>query len=298
MLTAAVSAFKPRKDIQAMKYGINLLLWTAGVTEEHFPLLAELKKWGYDGVEIPLFDSDESTLRRLRSHLDSLGLAANTACCCGRETNPISDDPAIRHAALDHMKQRIDWSALLGAEVLAGPFHSAIGAFCGRGRNESEWGWCVEYLRACGAYAEGSGLKLSVEPLNRFEAYFLNTMADSDRLVREVDHPLVGYLYDTFHANIEERDIARSVTDNAGGINHVHISENHRGVPGTGHVHWDETFRALKDCKYQGWLTVESFGRALPELAAATCIWRELFDSEADVAIKGLAFMKSKWDGV
>lgn len=280
-----------------MKYGMNLLLWTGGVTEEHFPLLARLKAIGFDGVELPLLgESSPSDLARLRRELEDLGLGRTAVCICGPETNPIDASPVVRQAALDHLKARIDWSALLGVEVLCGPFHSALGSLVGRGRTRAEWEWCVEALRDAAIHAADASVKLSVEPLNRFEVYFLNTMADANRLVAEVGHPSLGYLYDSFHANIEERDIAQSVTANAAGINHVHISENDRGIPGAGHVHWDATFRALKASGYDGWLTIEAFGRALPDIAAATCIWRDLFASEEQVAVDGLAFMKRSWD--
>lgn len=279
-----------------MKYGMNLLLWTAGITEEHYPLLARLKAMGYDGVEVPLFDADHDGLRAVGRELDSLGLGRTAVCVSTPDTNPVSPDAAVRQAALDHIRERIDWCVTVGADVLCGPFHSALGALVGRGRTAEEWDWCVEVQRAAAAHAQQAGVKLSVEPLNRFEVYFLNSMADANRLAAEVDNPFYGYLYDSFHANIEEADVYRSVVDNAAGINHVHISENHRGTPGSGHVHWADTFRALKAINYDGWLTIEAFGRALPELAAATCIWRDLFDSADNLASEGLAFMKGQWE--
>ncbi|MGV3722779.1 MAG: sugar phosphate isomerase/epimerase family protein [Actinomycetota bacterium] len=275
---------------------MNLLLWTAGITEEHYPLLARLKAMGYDGVEVPLFDADHDGLRAVGRELDNLGLGRTAVCVSTPDTNPVSPDAAVRQAALDHIKERIDWCVTVGADVLCGPFHSALGALVGRGRTVDEWDWCVEVQRAAAVHAQQAGVKLSVEPLNRFEVYFLNSMADANRLAAEVDNPFYGYLYDSFHANIEEADVYRSVVDNAAGINHVHISENHRGTPGSGHVHWADTFRALKAINYDGWLTIEAFGRALPELAAATCIWRDLFDSADNLASEGLAFMKRQWE--
>jgi D-psicose/D-tagatose/L-ribulose 3-epimerase len=281
-----------------MKTGMNLLLWTAGVTEEHFPLLARIKEIGFDGVEVPLFDADAAGLQRTARELDNLGLGRTAVCVCTPESNPIDPDPNVRRAAGAHLKQRIDWAAQVGADVLCGPFHSALGALQGRGRTQEEWSRCVEVLREAAEHAGQAGVKLSVEPLNRFEVYFLNTMADGNRLVQEVGHPSLGYLYDTFHANIEERDVAESVTANARGINHFHVSENDRGIPGKGHVRFEETFRALKASGYDGWLTIEAFGRALPELAAATCIWRDLFDREEDVAAEGLELIKRHWERV
>jgi D-psicose/D-tagatose/L-ribulose 3-epimerase len=271
---------------------MNLLLWTGSVIDAHFPLLAQIKAWGFDGAEIALFDTDDAQVARTRRELDNLGLACTSGAICSPETSPIAESVATRAAALDHLKRRIDWSAALGSDVLRGPFHSPIGVFTGKGRTEDEWHRCVEVLRQAAEYAGSAGVKLAPEPLNRFECYFLNTAADANRLAAEVNHPALGYLYDTFHANIEERDIYRSFMDNAAGINHVHLSENNRGVPGTGHVHWKETFCAIRDSGYDGWLTIEAFGRALPELAAATCIWRDLFDREEDVAVQGLAFIK------
>src|SRR5256885_11392125 len=117
-----------------MKYGMNLLLWTAGVTEEHFPLLAQIRQWGFDGVELPVFAADEATLKRVRQELDNQGLGRTAVCICTPEANPISAAPSVRRAALDHLKERIDWCALVGAEVLCGPFHSALGSLQGRGR--------------------------------------------------------------------------------------------------------------------------------------------------------------------
>ena len=280
-----------------MKYGMNLLLWTAGVTEEHYPLLARLKEIGFDGVELPLFVEAEDGFRSLTQELNNLGLGRTGVCVCTPDANPISSDARIRQAALDFLKQRIDWSATLGVEVLCGPIHSALGSLPGRGRTDEEWGYAVEILGKAADYAAQANVKLSVEPLNRFEVYFLNTAADANRLVQEIGHPSLGYLYDSFHANIEERDIRESVTANASGINHVHISENDRGVPGAGHVRWQETFSALKEVGYDGWLTIEAFGRALPELAAATCVWRDLFENADDVPTRGFEFMKRGWEG-
>lgn len=279
-----------------MKFGMNLLLWTDGVTEEHYPLLWRIKQWGFDGVELPLFAAETDALARLGRVLDDLGLERTAVCVCTPETNPISPDPAVRRAAADFLKERIDWCRVAGVETLCGPFHSALGALVGRGRTAEEWGWCVDVQREAAEYAGQAGVKLSVEPLNRFEVYFLNTNADANRLVAEVNHPNYGYLYDSFHSNIEARDVYEDLVASASGINHVHISENHRGTPGEGHVHWDATFRGLKAAGYEGWFTIEAFGRALPNLAAATCIWRDLFDGEDDVAIRGLEFMKSNWE--
>ena len=141
----------------------------------------------------------------------------------------------------------------------------------------------------------GVVLMMAIESLNRFECYFLNTAAAAVELVRAVNHPNFRTMYDSFHAHIEEKDPAAAIRTVAPVLAHVHISENDRGTPGTGQVNWDATFKTLREVKYDGWLTIEAFGRALPDLAAATKIWRDLFPSAEEVYTKGLAFVKSRW---
>ena len=143
-------------------------------------------------------------------------------------------------------------------------------------------------------YAKSKGITLVVEYLNRFECYFLNCAEDTARFCREVNHSHLKMMYDTFHANIEEKNIGAAVKSCADQLVHVHISENDRSTPGEGGVNWDASFAALKEAKYNGWLMIEAFGLALPDLAAATKIWRKMFPSEEHLATKGLAFMKER----
>jgi D-psicose/D-tagatose/L-ribulose 3-epimerase len=278
-----------------MKYGMNMLLWTTHVTAELFPTMAKIKKTGFDGVEIPLFEGDINHYKSIRKELDNQGLRSTAVTCVGPDHNPVSPDAKVRAAALDRLKWAIDCTATLGGEVLAGPYHSAIGVFSGTGPTADEKKWAADVLRQTADYAQKAKVLLTIEYLNRFECYFLTTAADAKALVQSVNHPSFKSMYDTFHANIEEKNITQAITSFAGTFAHVHISENDRGTPGTGHVHWDETFKALRQVKYDGWLTIESFGRALPDLAAATKVWRDLFPSADEVYTQGLRFVKEKW---
>jgi D-psicose/D-tagatose/L-ribulose 3-epimerase len=178
--------------------------------------------------------------------------------------------------------------------VLVGPFHSALGEFSGNPPTADEWSWGVTSVRKMAEYANQVGVRLGVEPLNRFETYLLNTQADAARFVREIDQPGCGMLYDTFHSNIEEKSISAAIASCADVIGHVHISENDRSTPGQGNVNWQENFDALHKAAYDGWMTVEAFGRRLPELAAATKIWRKMYDSEMQLAGDALAFMQAE----
>jgi D-psicose/D-tagatose/L-ribulose 3-epimerase len=278
-----------------MKTGMNLLLWTTHVTEEHFPLFAKLKKTGFDGVELPLFEGDVAHYRKVRKEIDNLGLGCTTVTIVTPDANPISPDASVRQKGLDRIKWAIEMTATLGGENLCGPYHSPLGQFSGTGPTTDEKSRAADVLRAAAEEAQKAKVTLAIEYLNRFECYFLTTAADTKELVQRVNHPHFRMMYDTFHANIEEKAIGPTIASIAGSFVHVHISENDRGTPGTGHVHWDETFAALRKVGYDGWMVIEAFGRALPDLAAATRVWRDLFPTAEEVYTKGLAFIKEKW---
>ncbi len=277
-----------------MKYGINLYLWADDMHDGLMPVLESLKQIGYDGVEVPIFDLDPAKWKTWASRLDGLGLERTANTVIAPEHNPVSPDPAVRKAAYDHMRRVVDACAAVGSKVLCGPHQVALGVFTGQGPTPDEWKRSVEHLRRVAEYAETAGVVLAEEVVNRFEIYHLNVIEQGIRFVDEVHHPNCGLHLDTFHAHIEEKDPAAAIRRAGSRIAHVHVSENDRGVPGSGSVAWDDTFAALRDIGYNGWLTVEAFGNFLPNLAAATKIWRPLFESEEQLAVEALSFLKRK----
>ena len=278
-----------------MKFGMNLLLWSGGIEEEHYPVLEMLKEAGFDGVEIPLFAYDVDQCAALGQKLDELGLERTAVTVRNEEDNPISPDAAVRAVGVDLNKQALDCCQALGADFLCGPFHSALGVFSGAGPTAAALGWGADSMRAVAEHASTCGVTLAVEYLNRFECYFINTAADTARFIETVDHPNCKMMYDTFHANIEEKGVAEAIHACSEHTVHVHISENDRSTPGSGNVDWNTTFDTLKETGYEGWMMVEAFGLALPELAAATKIWRRMYESEEQLARDSLSFMKSEW---
>ncbi len=279
-----------------MKVGFNMLLWTTHVTEKDLPLLETLKKVGYDGVEIPLFEGQPAHFEKVGKAIKDKGLTCTSVTVIpDEEHNPVSADAANRKGAAEHLKWAIDCSAALGSEVLCGPFYQPLGVFTGQAPTEEEKQRAVEVHHQAAELAAKADLILAVEPLNRFECYFLNTMADAADYVQRVDHPNCGVLFDTFHANIEEKDPVGCISKHIDVIKHVHISENDRGTPGKGHIDWPGTFKALRSGGYDGWLVIEAFGRALPDLAAATRVWRDFFPDREQVYTDGLKFVKEQW---
>ena len=275
-----------------MKYGFNLLLWTGHVTDEHLPIFKALKKAGYDGVELPLFEGTPDHYARLGDHLDKLGLGVTTVSVLGAGHNSLSNDKTERKAALERAKWALDCTAALNANILAGPMHSEIGYFSGNGATAQERKHGLSFHCAAGDHAAKKNVRFAVEALNRFECYFLNTMEQLAEYLDEVDHPHVKAMYDTFHSNIEEKDPVAAIKTIKRHMIHVHISENDRGTPGKGHVPWDATYKALKAAKYDGWMTIEAFGRAIPALAAATRVWRDFFPNKEEVYKLGIKNMR------
>ncbi len=278
-----------------MKYGMNLLLWNGEVTDDLLLICEKLKAIGYDGVEIPIFNMDLD-YAAIGKRLDSIGLKRTAVTIRGETDNPISPDAKTRQRGVELTKKAIDCCAASGVETLIGPYHSAIGVFSGTGATDDEWRWGVDSMRSVAEHAATVGVRLSIEALNRFECYFLNSQADLARFVKDVDHPACGKTYDTFHANIEEKDIASAVSVGGDKLFHIHISENDRSTPGAGGVRWNETYDAISEIGYDDWLTIEAFGLALPEVADATKIWRRMFDNELKLAEDGLNFMKTQME--
>jgi D-psicose/D-tagatose/L-ribulose 3-epimerase len=277
---------------EKMKFGVNTLIWSAGFDRSNFPLLPSLKEAGFDGVEVPMFRPTEFAASEVRKATEANGLECNICTVLVDGLSLISTDANIRHKTRLRLQDVIKAAADTGAGIVAGPVYSPVGYLPGRRRTADEWKWAVEGFQSIGETLAANGVTLAIEPLNRFETYFLNTAADAAMLAEEIGHPNIGILFDTFHANIEEKDISAGYRTVGRHLKHVHTCENDRGIPGSGHVEWNEVFKALRDLKYDGWLTIESFGFALGDVSAAASIWRDIEGTPESIAFEGVQFLK------
>jgi D-psicose/D-tagatose/L-ribulose 3-epimerase len=276
-----------------MKYGVNTMVWTTQVNERHSPLFSRIWEWGFDGVELFLSPSEPASVPAVRRILDQIGLERTTCSVLPREANLIDADPLVRARGVEFLRQCVERTAELGGRLICGPLYAGLGVMSGRRRTEDEWKWGVEGLQVTALQARKLGVTLCIEPLNRFETYFLNTLSDAAQLVHDVGEHNVLIHFDTFHANIEEKHPADSLRAVAKELGHVHISENDRGTPGTGHNDWRGVLSALKEIGYDDWMTIESFAQPEPELAAAAAVWRDLAPSGDELARTGLRFIKA-----
>ncbi|AEI47092.1 sugar phosphate isomerase/epimerase family protein [Runella slithyformis] len=273
------------------KIGFNVLAWSAGMSEELFPIIERLKKIGYDGVEFFVGSPDEAAYKQVGNFTRDLGLGVTTVTVVSPDQNPISESVAVRAKSLERIKWVIDRSYDLNSQILCGPFHSAHAHFAAHPALDEEYAWSAEVLHAAGEYAAQANIVLALEALNRFECYLCNTMSQLSRLVKLADHPNVRAMFDTHHANIEEKKYDRALATIAPVLSHVHISENDRGTPGDGHIPWDDAFAGLAAIHYKGWLTIEAFSRNDPDFANAIGVWRE-YNDPWHIAENGFTFIQ------
>ncbi len=276
------------------KYGLELLLYTDNFTTKDIGLIKHAKDLGFDGVEILINDPDNFPVEETKKALQENGMGINFAVVLGEDTNSISPDESVRKNALAFMKKCIDvaYGVTGGGCGIGGVNYVAWGYFTGTARTDQEWQWAVDYYREAAKYAGDKDIMLAIEPVNRFETFFINVASDAVQFCKDVGEPNVKVHLDTYHMIREEKDFYKAIVDTGSYLGYFHACENERGVPGTGLVRWEDVYRALKDINYNGWITIESFTPDMKELARLTAIWRKHAPSADDLAREGLKNLK------
>ena len=275
-----------------MKIGVSAFAWTTRLDEDHLALLPLLREQGLKGFEIPMFDPASLDAAMIRRAFEASGMECTVCAILPEGINPISPDASERKRALAHGLRCIETAAELGARAMGGPLYAPIGYLPGRRRNADEWAWAVECFQALGESLDAHDVTLGVEPVNRSETFFLNTAAEANALCDAIGHPRIGVLIDTFHANIEEKNIAAAVRSCGNRLKHLHLSENDRGLLGSGHVDFPAIVAALKEIEYDGYLMIEGFGYSADKRNTLGALWGELNASPEDIAFKGAAYLR------
>jgi len=278
-----------------VKYAIHSLLWAERSDIEPQLIAEKAKSAGYDGIEIYVSPQQLESFdrRRVKEALDNTGMQCTGSTTLDSETDLTSTDEDTRRRGIEFLREAAKVVSDLGGHVLTGVTYVAWGKVVGRGRTEEEWVNSVESLKDACRLIRDYNVVLGLEPINRFETYFLNTAADAIRMAREIGEQNIGVHLDTFHMNIEEKNYYDPIVNTGRLLCHMHCCESDRGVPGTGNVNWDEVFKGLAEIGYDGWITLESFTREIKSVAASTAIWRDLAPSPEALASEGLRFLKS-----
>lgn len=259
---------------------------------EHFPLFFELKRMGFDGVEIPIFEGDEEHYRAMGRAIKEAGLLCSVVTITSTETDPSSSCEDVREAAEKYLQRIVDLTVALGSNLMVGPFYAAHGNFVKEGTLEESRERSAAVLKRVSRYAREKGVTLSLEFLNRFETMLLNTTQQSAEFLQRINEPNIGILYDTHHANIEEKSITDAFANHSQDINHIHFSESNRGILSEGQVDWQTTCQQLEKINFQGMISIEAFAHDVPGLSEVAHVWHQLFDDKMELCQKSLSFAK------
>jgi D-psicose/D-tagatose/L-ribulose 3-epimerase len=276
-----------------MKLGVSAFNWSRTFEPRDVDLLPAVRENGFEAFEIPIFDPTTVQTTPLRRAFKAHGLACTVCCILTDGINPISDDPAELRRAKNHLAACIETAAELGAKLIGGPMYGPIGYLPGRRRNQDEWMRAVECFRSLGDLLDANAMTLALEPVNRAETYFLTTAQETSDLCAEINHPRIGVLVDTFHANIEEKHIPRTIASLGPRLMHMHLSENDRGILGSGHVDFPAILHALKSVDYDGYLVIEGLGYLAPECNAPVFMWRRPDETPEEIAFQGAAYLRA-----
>lgn len=278
----------------AITFGVSTWLWTSPFNREALGLFPTIKSMGFDMVEIPIEDPELIPIEATRQALADNGLSPIICGAFGPNKDLTHDDPAVHQNCLDYIQACFDIGNALGGKFLAGPMYSAVGKarMLPEDQRKREWDLAVQNLQKVCQMAAASGQLIALEPLNRFESDLVNTAEDVRRMVNDINHPAAKILLDTFHMTIEERDIRAAINTAGDHLLHIQVSENHRGVPGTGLTPWGDFAEGVKDIQYQGTISIESFTPNNVELAGAVCIWKTMAESQDAFAREGLNFLR------
>ncbi|WP_033438965.1 sugar phosphate isomerase/epimerase family protein [Saccharothrix sp. NRRL B-16314] len=275
--------------------GVSTWVWTSPLRDATLAELAtRTAGWGFDVLELPVEqvgDWDPALAARV---LADHGLAA-TVCLVmppGREL--VAADAATVAATQDYLRQVVDIAAEVGSPVIGGPAYASVGRtwrMSDRERSDA-YAELRDNLAPVVEHARASGVRVAVEPLNRYETSLLNTIGQTLAALDGLPVDGCGVAVDVYHQNIEEKHVGDAIRSARGRIAHVQVCANDRGTPGDDNLDWADIVAALAEADYTGPLCIESFTGENASIATAASIWRPLAPTQDALAVDGLKFLK------
>lgn len=281
-----------------LQYGVSTWLWESPFTTNSIALFPKIKSMGFDVVEIPVEDANLIDIKTVKQALKDNDLRPTLCGVFGPTKDFTSDDVSLHENCFQYIEKCFEIGGCLGVDFLAGPMYSAVGKarMVSEEQRKIEWERAVTNLSKVCEMGKRFGQSIALEPLNRFESDLVNTAEDVMRLVSDINHEKAKVLLDGFHMTIEEKNIREAINTVGDKLIHVQVSENHRGIPGTGLSPWKEFKLGLEDVEYKGAMVIESFTPEIKELAGAVCIWKHLANSQDDFASEGINFLKKTFN--
>ncbi len=283
---------------QNIPLGVSTWLWESPFTTESISLFPKIREMGFDVVEIPVEDPDLIDGIKVKEALQEHDLRALVCGVFGPTKDLTHEEISYHENCFRYLEKCFELCGLWEVEFLAGPMYSAVGKarMIPEEQRKIEWDRAVANIGKVCELAKIDGLFIALEPLNRFESDLINTAEDVMKLIADVNHPNAKVLLDGFHMTIEEKNIEAAIRSVGDKLIHVQVSENHRGIPGTGLTPWNDFKKGLEAVNYQGAITIESFTPEIKELAGAVCIWKNLARDQDEFAIEGIKFLKKTFN--
>ncbi len=277
-----------------MQFGASTFIWVSPFSDDKIYLIKKIKDFGFDLIELCIEDPDIINPETTRKSINESGIGAIVCGAFGPERDVSSEDENIQKKGIEYIKTCIDYAEIIGSPVVVGPMYSATGKarLLSRDEKSKQWNLGINNLKVVADYAVKRKIKLAIEPLNRFETDFINTVEQGMEFVDRINYENVGLLLDTFHMNIEEKDPAAAIRSAGEKLFHFHACSNDRGTPGTGHINWKSVELAIKDIGYDGPVVIESFTPEVKEIARAVSFWRPIVKDQNLLAKEGLVFLK------
>lgn len=280
-----------------MRFGINTFLFCSPFTTKDISFFKKFKKWGFNSVEIALENANDIDVPKVKKALEKYDLQCGSICAAMGPGRDLRGSKKDQQAAIKYLKSIIDVLPQLGCTMLAGPLYSTVGRAGPVERSEykRQWQTVVEHLRELSKYAENAGVKLAIEPLNRYETDFINTADQGLKMIKDVGSKSLLLHLDTYHMNIEEKDPAKAILSAGNKLGHFHACGSDRGTPGGDQINWEKIITALTKINYEKDIVIESFTKDVKVIAKAASIWRKFEPSQEDIAIKGIEFLKNRF---
>lgn len=279
--------------MSALKYAVHAYAWTTSWSNDSLHLIDHAAKLGFDLIEIPLMEIDKIDPVAIKNRLEAVGLGVCTSTVCNDASDLTAEDDAVRAAGVDYLKQCVDAAAGMGASTVSGVIYSSLGRKIDGMPGQEYWDRSAAGLKEVARYAADKAVTIGIEPINRYETFLVNTCDQAIRLADMIGESNVAIHLDAYHMNIEETDFYEPTRKAADRLCHYHLSESHRGTPGTGTVDWRQIYQALADAGYAGVVGLESFSQVSDAMRAATCVWRPLAPSSDYLLENGLAYLRN-----
>jgi len=280
-----------------MILGVHSATFVKNWHEDITPYIHKCKKAGYKSVEVSLLGQTPESAIKIAKLANDLNISLTCTTGLSKDEDISSSNSVVRQNGVEALKRAIDMTSIMEANLLTGVVHAAWGISNSMGKDkEAKFKNSSDSIKKISNLLIEKNIKLGIEPLNRYESDFINTVDEGIRLCELINHPNVGLLLDAYHMNIEEKNICQSIEKARSKLLHFQVAENDRGVPGSGSINWSEIFNTLKRINYKGYVSLEMFIQPEVDTSKDLFTWRNIEDDPYNAIVRSFNFLSEHLD--